>query len=110
MTTHSVWRWPLILALLSAAILLHSGLGPGFGGSLGLWLLAALALGTLARRWEALALARLPWPLGIGLGLATGRFIFLGDAWPMAAALSALVGFAGIALGMRLTRGSLTRV
>ena len=109
MTTHSVWRWPLILALLTAAILLHSGLGPSIGGWLGLLLLAALAIGALARRREALALALLSWPLGIGLGVAPGRFIVLGDAWPMAATLSVLVGFADIALGALLTRGSITR-
>jgi hypothetical protein len=110
MTARSLWRWPLGVALLFAAVLLHSGLGPGFGASLGLWFLAALAIGVLAPRWEALALAVLPWPLGIGLGLATERFIFLSAAWQAAATLSALVGFAGIALGVALARRSPGRV
>lgn len=110
MAMRDLWCWPPILLLLVAAILLHSGLGPGLMASLGLWFLAALAIGALARRWETLALALLPWPLGIGLGLATGRFLFLGDAWQVTAALSACAGLAGIALGVALARGPLAPV
>jgi hypothetical protein len=88
------------LLLVLAATMLHSIGGPLQGG-LVLWFAMALGIGLVLGRWWALLLAAIPWPLGVGVGLGTGRYAFLGEAWQGVAAVSMLTGLAGIALGVR---------
>lgn len=106
MATREAWRWLVALLLIGGAVALHAGIGVRFWAGLLLWGALALALGAVMQRWTALPLAALPWPLGIGLGLATGRYAFLGDGWQLPALLSLIVGLGGIALGVVVMRTS----
>ncbi len=92
----------LVLAL--GAVVLHTGQGPAFGVALLLWFCAALGIGLVLPRWWALLLAALPWPIGVGIALATGRYAFLGEGWQLAALLSVVTGLSGIALGVVIGR------
>jgi hypothetical protein len=93
--------------VLSATILHYSG-GPFFGVSLILWFLLALGIGLMLPRWWSFSLAAIPWPVGVGLGLVTGRYTFLGDFWQVVALTSVLVGLGGITIGrgLRLRTGT----
>lgn len=65
------------------------------------WLLLGLAgvAGLAVARWWALVFAPLPWLAGVGYGLYTGRYLFLGEAWQVIWFASAAVCLLGIALG-----------
>ncbi len=99
-------RVVLALGLVSGATALHYLGGQVFGVALVVWLGCAVGIGFLLRRWWALGLAAIPWPVGVGLGLVTGRYVFLGDFWQFVALISVLVGLGGIAFGLLLYRGS----
>ena len=87
------------LVLLLGAILLHY-IGKPFYLTITLWFLLAIGIGfLLPYRWIVLS-AVIPWPRGVGLGLVTGRYLFLGEAWPGAAILSFGIGFVGSAIGV----------
>lgn len=70
------------------------------------WLLLGLAfvVGLVLGRWWALLLAPLPWLAGVGYGLYTGRYLFLGDAWQVIWLGSASLTLIGIALGWGVNR------
>ncbi len=97
-------RWLFALALLAGAVGLHAGMGPSYVTALSIWFFAALGIGLALRRRWALPLAALPWPLGIGLDLATERHASLGEAWQVAALTSLLIGLGGVALGVAAVR------
>lgn len=97
-------RFAAALTVLGGAIVLHAGAGPPFRGALVAWCCSAVALGGILRHWWALGLAAVPWPVGLGIGLLSGRYAFLGENWQLSAAISALVGAGGIALGVILGR------
>ncbi len=99
----SALRLAIALVLLLGAAAAHY-IGGSFWVGVALWFELAFAIGlVLARRW-ALLLAAVPWPVGVGLGLATGRYLFLGEAWQFAALISVGVGLIGIALGIVVRR------
>lgn len=98
-------RVVIALGLVSGATALHYIGGRVFGMALAVWLVCAVGIGFVLRRWWALALAAIPWPVGVGVGLATGRYAFLGEFWQLAALISMLVGLGGIGLGLLLYRG-----
>ena len=50
----------------------------------------------------ALLLAAISYPLGIGLGLLTGRYAYLGEFWEAIALVTVAVGLLGIAIGILL--------
>ena len=85
---------------LVAAYEVYSGIPVRWG--LGVWFLLALGIGLLLARWQALLLAAIPWPLGIGVGLITGRYAFLGEGWQLPAFISLATGLLGIAAGLGL--------
>ncbi len=88
-------RVVLALGLVSGVTALHYLGGQVFGVAL------VVGLGC-----AALALAAVPWPVGVGPGLDTGRYAFLGDFWQVVALISVLVGLGGIGFGLFLYRGS----
>ncbi|HEU5423451.1 MAG TPA: hypothetical protein VFU72_07935, partial [Nitrolancea sp.] len=67
----SLW-FVLLLVLLAAG--LHYAGNP-FTLSVALWFLLAVAIGVILPRWWIVCLTPLPWLLGIGLGLVTGRYL-----------------------------------
>lgn len=75
-----------------------------YGLSLTLYFLLAITLGFLTARPWALPLALLPWPLGMGAGLATGRYADLAEAWQWPLLTNALLGACGIAFGLTVRR------
>lgn len=91
------------------ATILHALGGPLVGMVLVLWLVLALGIGVVLPRWWTFVLAAVPWPAGVGLGLAAGRYAFLGDFWHLAALLSVLTGVVGIGYGWLLRRGQESR-
>ena len=91
----------LVLLLGAAAAHYVGGL---FWVDVVLWFELAFAIGLVLARWWALLLAAVPWPVGVGLGLATGRILFLGESWQFAALISVEVGLIGIALGIVVRR------
>ena len=95
-----------VLAALGLVIIASAGhyLGPSIMLGMGLWLLRAIGVGLLLTRWWALVLAAIPWPLGVGAGLITGRYAFLGEFWQIPAAFSMMLGVIGITTGMLLDR------
>ena len=99
-------RWLIGGGLVFAAVLLHL-VGKPFGLTLALWFALALAIGYVSGRWWAVLAAALPWPLGVGIGLAVGRYRYLGDGWQFALLLSVAVGAVGVILGwlMRMVTG-----
>ncbi len=64
-----------------------------------IWFLLAAGIGALVRSPWGILLMAVPWPLGVGLGLLTGQYAFLGDGWQGVAVLSVLVGVGGAILG-----------
>ena len=46
----------------------------------------------LVASWWALILAAMPYPIGIGAGLITGRYAFLGEGWLLVALVTAVIG------------------
>lgn len=104
MVVSGAWRWPVVSALLLGDVALHAGVVRGFGTGIALWFFVAVGLGFVVGRWWSLILAALPWPLGIGVGLASGRYVFLGDAWQVVALLSLLVGLGGTTLGVATSK------
>ncbi len=104
MARSGAWRWPAVPVLLLGGVALHAWVVRGFGSGIALWFLVAVGLGFVVGRWWALILAAFPWPLGIGVGLASGRYAFLGDAWQVAALLSLLVGLGGTTLGVATSK------
>lgn len=91
------------LVPLLGATLLHY-IGEPFYLTLILWFLLAISLGFLLPHWRAILLAVIPWPFGVGLGLVTGRYLFLGEAWQGMAMVSFLVGTAGVAVGVSMAK------
>lgn len=74
--------------------------GIPFGLGLIVWFVLALAIGYISGRWWALFLAVVPWPLGVGGGLLTGRYAYLGDSWEAIATMIVGMGLVGIAIGL----------
>jgi hypothetical protein len=85
---------------LAAAGLMYIGIPFGLG--LVVWFFLALAMGLAVGRWWALVLAAIPWPLGAGGGLLTGRYAYLGDGWEAIVALIIGIGLMGITTGVLL--------
>lgn len=95
----------VVPASLLVASALHYIGGPFFGVSGVLWLLLAAGLGFVLPRWWTLLLAAIPWPAGVGFGLITGRYPFLGDLWQLGPLFSVLIGLIGIGYGWIARRG-----
>lgn len=95
------WRRAAVLGLLGAGVAVHYLGGPFATGML-IWFLLAAGIGALVRSPWGILLMAVPWPLGVGLGLLTGQYAFLGDGWQGVAGLSALLGVAGAILGFAL--------
>lgn len=68
------------------------------------WVLWGVLIGYLLRRWWAVLLGFVPWPLGLGVGLWTGRYPFLGDAWQVVGVVSILLPLIGILVGVSLAQ------
>ncbi len=105
-------RTAAVIFLLSAVILhigsasLHVGVGSnGYIQSAGLWFLLAIGIGLAIGEWKALLLAAIPWPIGIVLGPAIGRFPGPHLSLWMAAPESILIGLIGIVLGVAVRKG-----
>jgi len=92
-----------VVLQLANVLELYASAGPSVA-SLAVCFVIVLATGLLLRAWWALLLACVPWPPQIALGLATGRYLFLGEGWEAAAASSVLCGLFGTALGVILAR------
>ena len=93
--------WVALLLVLTAAVLHSTEFG--FFVVLGIWFLLAIGIGLLLGRWWALLVSPIPWLLGVGVGFATGRYLYLGEYWQVAAGISIGAGLVGIILGL-LTR------
>lgn len=91
--------------LLCGAAALHYAGRPSLERILLLWFLLAIGVGLLLPYQWTFQLAVLPWPAGVGLGLATGRYALLGGAWPLVWLASALAGALGITLGVIVWHG-----
>lgn len=92
-------RWIIVaLFILGAAALHYIGGLVSFG--IGLWFLLAVGIGFVLGRWWALLLAIVPWLLGVGGGLITGRYAYLGESWQFIFLLSTGTGLIGISLGL----------
>ena len=98
----------LVLMLIAAGQIY---IGTSVWPSMAVWFAVAVSIGLVLARWWALLLAAIPYPVGIGAGLITGRYAFLGEAWEAIALTTAVVGLTGIATGVLLGRlaGSLLR-
>lgn len=79
-------------------------IGTSVWPSMAVWFALAVGIGLVLARWWALLLAAIPYPVGIGAGLITGRYAFLGEAWEAIALTTVVVGLAGIAIGILLAR------
>lgn len=94
----------MILHIGSAS--LHAGVGPnGYIQSAGLWFLLAVGIGIAIGEWKALLLAAIPWPIGIILGPAIGRFPGPHLSLWVAAPESILIGMTGIVFGVAVRKG-----
>lgn len=96
MSSRRLWLVGLLVLLAAGA---HY-VGDPYGLSLALWFVLAVAIGVILPRWWILGLAVIPWLLGVGVGLATGRYLYLGDGWQAAAIISVVVGMAGMGVGV----------
>lgn len=94
----------LVLAAVTEHYIGRSSWGMAF------WFALACGIGLILARWWAFLLAAIPWPVGVGLSLATKPYAFLGEAWQFAAFISILVGLIGVALGVAVRRGLRYRV
>lgn len=82
--------------------------GASIWPTLAVWFGVAVGIGLVLSRWWALLLAAIPYPLGVGAGLITGRYLFLGEAWKAIGITTIVVGLVGIATGVLfITRGPL---
>ncbi len=99
----SALRLVTVLVLLLGAASAHY-IGASFWIGVTLWFELAFVIGLVLARWWALLLAAVPWPVGVGLGLATRRYLFLGESWHFVALVSVGVGLIGIALGVVVRR------
>ncbi len=90
----------IALFVLVAAALHYIGDPVPYG--IGLWFLLAVGIGFLLGRWWALLFAPVPWLLGVGGGLVTGRYAYLGESWQFIFLLSAGTGLIGISLGLAI--------
>lgn len=100
------WLVAAVLALLGALVVSEgASLWPELVLSFGL----AVAIGVVLRTWWAMVFAAIPWPLGLGIGLATGRILFLGEAWQSAAITVSGVGALGVASGVIFARSMATK-
>ena len=87
-----------LVLIASAQIYIGALVWPGAA----VWFVIAAGIGlSLARLWAPL-LAAIPYPLGIGLGLLTGRYAYLGEFWEAIALVTVAVGLLGIAIGILL--------
>jgi hypothetical protein len=105
-------RTAAVIFLLSAVILhigsasLHAGVGSnGYIQSAGLWFLLAIGIGLAIGEWKALLLSAIPWPIGIVVGPAIGRFPGLHLSLLLAVPESILIGLTGIVLGVAVRKG-----
>lgn len=105
-------RTAAVIFMLSAMILhvgsaaLHTGVtSTGYIRSAGLWFLLAIGFGLATGKWKALLLAVIPWPIGIVLGPAIGRFPGPHLSLWMAAPESILIGLIGILIGVAVRKG-----
>ncbi|CCF84025.1 hypothetical protein [Nitrolancea hollandica] len=110
--TEAPARTAAVIFLLSAVILhigsaaLHAGVGSnGYIQSAGLWFLLAIGIGLAIGEWKALPLAAIPWPIGIVLGPAIGRFPGPHLSLWIAAPESIVIGLTGIVLGVAVRKG-----
>ncbi len=97
-------RLAVVLCFLLVAVWSHYMGGPLFGAGLLLCFLLAVGIGLAWPAPWSLPLAALPWPVGVGAGLITGRYLFLGEFWQLVWLISALTGLLGIAVGIALGR------
>lgn len=67
-----------------------------------LWFLLAVGIGLVLGRWWALLLALILWPLGVGTGLITGRYAYLGEYWQVFFLLSVGISVVGIGVGLAI--------
>lgn len=88
------------LFVLGAAALHYIG-GPVSLG-ISLWFLVAVGIGFVLGHWWALLLAIVPWLLGVGGGLVTGRYAYLDEFWQFIFLLSLGTGLIGISLGLAI--------
>ncbi len=105
-------RTAAVIFVLSAVLLhagsaaLHTGVGStGYARSAGLWFLLAIGIGLVIGKWKALLLAAIPWPIGIVLGPAIGRFPRLHSSLWLAAPESILIGVIGVMIGVAVRKG-----
>jgi hypothetical protein len=94
-------RWIVTILFIRGAAALHY-IGAPFSLGIGLWFLLAVDISFVLGRWWALLLATVPWPLGVGGGLITGRYAYLGEFWQFIFLLSAGTGLIGIAFGLTI--------
>ena len=94
-------RWTIVALFVLGAAALHYIGGPVSLG-VGLWFLLAIGIGFVLGHWWALLLAIVPWLLGVGGGLVTGRYAYLGEFWQFIFLLSVGTGFIGISLGLAI--------
>ena len=95
----------LLIALglaLTAAV--ETYIGTPVWPGLAVWFVLAIGIGLELARWWALLLTAIPYPVGIGVGLMTGRYAFLGEAWEAVAIMTVVIGLTGIVIGILLAR------
>jgi hypothetical protein len=70
-----------------------------------IWLLLAMGAGYMRPTAWLLLAAPLPWLIGVGAGVLTGRHDALGDVWLLPFLLSTVAGLIGIVFGVAARRG-----
>ena len=90
--------------VLLGTVVLSSPLGGSLVPNLAAWFAIAVVVGLVLPRWWTPFLAAIPWPLLAGIGLLSGRIVFLGEAWGEIALLVFAAGAAGATLGALLAR------
>ena len=82
-----------------AGIWLHYAGSVDFGLGLFLWLGLAAGMGYFIAQPWVVVFAPLPWILGIGAGVLSGRYDDFGEGWFVSFILSTIAGIIGMILG-----------
>jgi hypothetical protein len=100
----AAFRRSIAFGCVAGGIWLHYGGNIDFAAGMILWLLLAAGAGYMRPFGWTVAIAPIPWLLGVGGGVLTGRYDGFGDVWFVAFLVSTLAGVIGVIMGAGAAR------
>jgi hypothetical protein len=104
--TQDAFRSLIALGCVIGGIWIHYSGSIDFAPGMLIWLLLAAGAGYMRPFGWMIAIAPVPWIVGVGGGVLTGQYDDLGDVWYLAFFVSTVAGIIGVIIGAAARRSS----